>query len=328
MATTTMPQARMPTPVTTAATQPAKTKTFLAKIRAALIIFDDQISSLDEGHATAYETFITAYKDTFVDIWPKINSADITILLQSVKDTELQELCCLSQILCPDKTKPTLVQEKCNVPTLDNILGSLVSRIPEQKLPDKETCSLISTIFSDLAEAHKHYANMAKGIADIAGLILPEQLTLVLAATVLPTLQLVLLPGQILPLSTPPPLPETSTMATGRQELIKYAKNKILPDPSAAVFETCEPRTPTRVLAAAVFCTLEKHLFDETTPRAEVASSFCITATQLHKSVTGIDYKSGSHVYKKKHKTTDTASTTSKIKKTAPGPSSVPQDTP
>ena len=74
----------------------------------------------------------------------------------------------------------------------------------------------------------------------------------------------------------------------------------ILLDPSAAVFKTCEERTPTRVLAAAVFCTLEKHLFDETTPGAEVATSFCITAAQLHKSVTSIDYRSGSHAYKRK----------------------------
>ena len=154
MATTTVPQAHMPTPVTMATTRLMKTKTFLAKTHAALIIFDDQISSLDEGRATAYETFITAYKDAFANIWSKINGADVTILLQSVKDTELQELRRLSQILCPDKTKPTLVQEKHNVPTLDNILGSLVNRIPEQKLPDKETCLLISTIFSDLAEAH------------------------------------------------------------------------------------------------------------------------------------------------------------------------------
>ena len=205
MATTTMPQARMPTPVTMATKRPVKTKTFLARLHAALIIFDDQNSSLDEGHATTYETFITAYKDAFVDIWPKINGADVTILLQSVKDTELQELCRLSQILCPDKTKPTLVQEKCNVPTLDNILGCLVNRIPEQKLPDKETCSLISNIFSDLAEAHKHYANMAKGLADIAGLISPEQLTLVLAAAVPPTLQIVLPPGQNFATFYPPP---------------------------------------------------------------------------------------------------------------------------
>ena len=264
MATTTTPQPS-PSSVTTTAKRPAKTKTFLAKLHTALTIFDDQISSLGEERATTCETFITAYKEAFTEIWPKIEGADVTILLKSVKDTELQELRRLSQILCPNKAKPTLLQEKRNVPTLDNILGSLVNRIPEQKLPDKETCSLITDIFSDLAEAHKYYASVAKGLADITNLISPEQLTLVLAAAVPPTLQLVLPPGQISPLSTPPPPPETSTMPTGQRELIKYCKNKILPDPSAAVFETCDPCTPTRVLAAAVFSTLEKHLFDETT---------------------------------------------------------------
>ena len=63
----------------------------------------------------------------------------------------------------------------------------------------------------------------------------------------------------------------------------------ILLDPSADIFKKCEECTPTWVLAAVIFCTLEKHLFNETTPRAEVANSFCITAAQLHKAVTGID---------------------------------------
>ena len=107
--------------------------------------------------------------------------------------------------MSPDKSRPALVKENRTVPTLDNILGSLVNHIPDQKLPDKETCLLISTIFSDLSEAHKHYASAARGIADIASLISPEQLTLILAAAVPPTLQLVLPPGHISPLSTPPP---------------------------------------------------------------------------------------------------------------------------
>ena len=98
----------------------------------------------------------------------------------------------------------------------------------------------------------------------------------------------------------------------------------ILPEPSAEVFQKCEERTPIRVLAAAVFCTLEKHLFDETTPRAEVANSFCITAAQLHKSITGIDYQSRPHTYKRKQKTTDTASTSAKIQKTESAPSAAP----
>ena len=82
--------------------------------------------------------------------------------------------------------------------------------------------------------------------------------------------------------------------------MIKYCKNMILPDPSAYAFKECEEHTPTRVLAAAIFCILEKHLFNETTSRAEVATSFCITAAQLHKAVTGIDYQSGPHPYKRK----------------------------
>ena len=84
----------------------------------------------------------------------------------------------------------------------------------------------------------------------------------------------------------------------------------ILPKAMDEIYQRCDERTPVRVLAAAVFCTLEKHLFDETTPRAEVANSFGITATQLHKSITGIDYQSGPHVYKRKRKTTNTADST------------------
>ena len=103
--------------------------------------------------------------------------------------------------------------------------------------------------------------------------------------------------------------------------MIQYCKRQILPDHLAAAFEDCEPRTPTRVLTAAIFSTLEKHLFDSTTPRAEVAANFSITAAQLHKVITGVDYKSGAHMYKKKKRiTTETVTTTSTVKKTTPGP--------
>ena len=71
---------------------------------------------------------------------------------------------------------------------------------------------------------------------------------------------------------------------------------------------------------------LEKHLFDKMTPRAEVASLFCVTAAQLHKAVTGVDYQSGPHPYKGKRKSMDTDSTTpTKLQKTdadlSPAPS-------
>ena len=111
-------------------------------------------------------------------------------------------------------------------------------------------------------------------------------------------------------------------MPSDQKELIQYCKNNILPDPSDSAFNSCDARTPTRVLAAAVFCTLEKHLFDKTTPRAEVASKFCVTAAQLHKAVTGINYKSGPHAYKKRLKAKDPAASTSQTQKAHPSPSS------
>ena len=312
--------------VTTAAKRPAQTTTFLTNLKTSLSIFDDEISSLGEEHTTAYKTFVTGYKNAFTDIWPKIQTSDVTALLSSVKDTELRALKCLSEQLCPD-TKPTLIKEKRDVPTPDDILGGLISRLPEQKLPGKEACSLIADIFSDLAEAHTFYARATKALADIAGLMSPEQLTLILAAAVPPTLQLVMPPSQLLPLSTLPPPPETSTTPTGRQEMIQHCKRQILPNHLAAAFEKCEPRTPTRVLAAAIFSILERHLFDSTTPREEVAANFSITPAQLHKAITGVDYKSGPHTYKKKKSvTTETVTTMSTVKKTTPGPSTVSKE--
>ena len=208
---TTAPQASTSTSVTTAAKRPAKTQTFLDTLRTALTIFDDQIATFNEGRATAYKTFVKAYKEAFAEIWPKIEGADIAILLHSVQDTELRELHRLSEMLCPDKEKPAFVEEKREVPTLDSILGNLVNKIPEQKLPNKEHVRLSPIFFCNLAEAHRYYAEAAKGVADIATLVSPEQLTLVLAGAVPPTLQLVMPPGQISLLVAPPPPQKTST---------------------------------------------------------------------------------------------------------------------
>ena len=248
---------------------------------------------------TAYENFIVAYKTAFTDIWPKIDAADIRVILKSVKDTELRQLRRMADMLSPAEEQPKLVEEQRSVPTSDDILGSLVSHIPEQKPPNKQTCSLISDVFKDLAEAHQHYAAATKNLAEVANIVSPEHLTIILAAAVQPNLQLVLPLGQVSPLFAPP-TPKTSS-TSNQKELIQLCKTAILLDPSHSVFHKFEERTPTRVLAAAVYCTLEKHLFDDTTPRADVASKFRITAAQLHKAITGVDYKSA-HISIRKRK--------------------------
>ena len=286
-----------------AAKRPEKTEAFSKSLHIALSIFDDQITTLSDVRKTAYENFIVAYQTAFADIWPKIEGADIKIILKSVKDKELHELRSMADKLSPPDDQPELVQEKREVPTSDAILGNLISRIPEQHPPSKEACNLISTAFQELAEAHTHYAAAAHNLSEVAKLVSPEHLTIILAAAVQPNLQLVLPPGQASPLFAPP-TPKASS-ASARKELLHFCKAAILPDPSHSVFQTVEERTPTRVLAAAVYSTLERHLFDETTTRNDVASTFKITAAQLHKAITGIDYKSGPHKYKKRRKVAD-----------------------
>ena len=75
-----------------AAKRPEKTEAFSKSLHIALSIFDNQINTLSDVRKTAYENFIVAYQTAFADIWPKIEGADIKIILKSVKDKELHEL--------------------------------------------------------------------------------------------------------------------------------------------------------------------------------------------------------------------------------------------
>ena len=96
-----------------------------------------------------------------------------------------------------------------------------------------------------------------------------------------------------------------------------------MPDPAADCFDKCDKKAPTRVLATAIFCTLERKYFDERTPRAEVATMFQITTAQLTKAVTRVDYVSGPHPYTKKRKTSAELSTST----AAPTPKSPAETT-
>ena len=125
--TKTTPRAHTPTPVTMAAKWPNKTKKFLASIDTALNIFNDQVSSIDNRRETAYRTFAKTYREAFANIWPKINYASVKILLESVKDAELDELHRMSRLMSLENSQPMLVKEKRAVPTWDTILRSLVN---------------------------------------------------------------------------------------------------------------------------------------------------------------------------------------------------------
>ena len=75
-------------------------------------------------------------------------------------------------------------------------------RCPSQNVPDTEVCKQISDVFFKLAEAHKAYREAAEGMAELASYVTPEQYTMLLVASAMPTIQVVV-PGQIGPLTTP-----------------------------------------------------------------------------------------------------------------------------
>ena len=120
-------------------------------------------------------------------------------------------------------------------------------------------------------------------------------MTLILAATIPPTLQLSLPIWTIFPLSVPPLPPATITTCEGRRDIMLFCKSQILPDPKATGFLKQEKKSPTHVLAASLYVVLERKYFEERTSRSDIASMFSITTAQLTKAVTGVDYESGPH---------------------------------
>ena len=183
----------------------------------------------------------------------------------------------------------------------------LKDRCPNQEVPNTNICKQISDVFFKLAEAHKAYGEAAQGLAELASSVTPEQYTMLLVASAMPTIQVVV-PGQLIRPLSPLQIHQTETStAIGHAELIKHTKSQILPDPYSSELSEENENSATRVLAAAVFLKIEKVYFDDITSRMDAARLFHCKVSQLTKAITGIEYKSGPHHYvPKKHQKTTT----------------------
>ena len=170
-------------------------------------------------------------------------------------------------------------------------------RCPNQEVPNTDVCKQISDVFFKLVEAHKAYGEAAQGLAELASSVMPEQYTMLLVASAMPTIQVVV-PDQLIGPLSPPQIHQTETLtAIGRAELIKYTKSRVLPDPYSAELSEVSKNSATRVLAVAVFLKIEKLYFDDVTSRMDASSLFGCKVSQLTKAITGIEYKSGPHHY-------------------------------
>ena len=270
------------TKVTPRAKHPNKTKQFLDATQIALEMFDDEISSFtDEVKEKAYKHYIRSYREALVPVWNIARFANIDTVLKTVTDKKMQELKTMAERLKTTPPRPKAISDKTSIPELETVTSTMLQQFPGEKLPTASTCEIIGNVFASLSTARTAYAEATQGLAQLATLLAPEQYTLVLAVTVTPCIQLVV-PGQhISPLSTPAPPQQKSQTAIGRAEIINFTKSKILPNPEASSLTDCDDNSATRVLAAAVYCQLERKYFDETHSRHEVAALFRCNTSQL-----------------------------------------------
>ena len=285
------------------AKHPNKTQTFVTAVQTVMDIFEDQIGSLSRDiRLKAYKTLMHSYKTALTAIWDSAQNANITLILETVEDkvmSELTEMAKQLQILPPTVE---VIKEKRDVPTLETITGLMLAKIPTQNVPNTAVCKKIGFIFSKLSEASKAYGEAAEALAQVSADVSPEHYILLLSAMATPTIQIVVPPTMLSPITAaPPPSPDAST-TSGRTAIINATKVKVLPNPNSPRFAECDDNTPTRVLAAAIYATIERKFFDTTHSRMELATAFKCNVSQLSKALTGVEYRSGPHYYKPKSK--------------------------
>ena len=257
--------------ITSRTKHPGHTQDFIASINDALDTFKDEVTSLaPDVRMNAYRTYIEAYRDALVPVWNLARLADIDIILQTVTDRELKDLTAMAKKLKTSLPHTSVTTEKSDVPDLETLSHALTSKFPQQSL-STEMSAKICEVFTQLHIASKAYSKVAEGLAELSTVVTPEQFTLLLTATTPPVIQLNVPGHQMSTLILPQP--QTSTTSS-RIEIINSTKRTILPNPESKALHPCEKNSFTRVLAAAIYCHLEKHYFDETRTRIDIANSF------------------------------------------------------
>ena len=199
--------------ISACAKHPNKTQTFVRAVQIAMDIFEDQIESLSRDiRLKAYKTLVQSYKTALTTVWDPAQKADITLILETVEDKAMSELTeMVKQLQIPPPTVE-VIKEKRDVPTLETITGLMLAKIPTQNVPNAAVCKKIGFIFSKLSEASKAYSEAAEALAQVSADVSPEHYMLLLSATATPTIQIVVPPTMLSPITAaPPPSPDAST---------------------------------------------------------------------------------------------------------------------
>ena len=153
-----------------------------------------------------------------IPIWGLSRFANVNTVLDTITDKQFSELRVMKTKLHKKPPQSTVIKENIKILTLEDFTDTMQKRLPKINLPDAKTCRKIADVFLNLAATSKAYSEAASGIAELAGKINPDQMTMLLSAATLPAIQIVI-PGQLLsPISTPPPPPSAASTTLGKKD--------------------------------------------------------------------------------------------------------------
>ena len=131
----------------------------------------------------------------------------------------------MAERLKPTSPHPKAISDKATITDLETVTTAMLQKFPSKKLPEPSTCEKIGNVFSLLSTARTAYSEAAHGLAELATLLTPQQYTLLLTATITPSIQLIVMGQMISPLSTPPLPKQESSTTTGRADIMNFTKS-------------------------------------------------------------------------------------------------------
>ena len=237
-------------------------------------LFDKFSTMIGNNDMEALETTVKNVKRHMQGTWGDMAGAKVEVVLLTIKD-----------LTCTGLREP-LEQDMVTTsdPDEDILTGEEVFKtLPEgQKQKVKENCI---SLFESMSAATHHISVAMSDLASLAKNTDPETFRIILKSSVWPLVQLNLSDDILDITRDKPQKPQQRT----HEETVK---KDILPDPNNSKLKKEAANSATRLLTAAMYVKLRKHLFNEGT-QTEAASKFNVKLKALGQILSGRHYLGG-----------------------------------
>ena len=237
-------------------------------------LFDEFSIMIRNDDREALETTVRNVKRHMQGTWGNMAGAKVEVVLLTIKDPA-----CTALRKPLEQDLVTTSDPDEDIPTGEDVFKTL----PEgQKQKVKDDCI---SLFENMSAATHHISVAMANLASLAKNTDPETFRIILKSSVQPLVQLNL-SDDILDITRdkPPNLQQKTHKET--------VKKDTLPDPNNSKLKKEPANSPTRLLTAAVYVKLNKHLFNEGT-QTEAASRFNVKLKALGQILSGRCYLGG-----------------------------------